>query len=46
MMKLTVFAIYWLSLVLTMRQGAFGMWFILLPTFLLLYLWAEEQDMY
>lgn len=46
MTKWIVFAVYWLSLVITMRQAAFGMWLILLPTFLLLYMWAEEQDEY
>lgn len=46
MMKFIVFAVYWISLVLTMRQAALWMWLILLPTFLLLYTWAEEQDQY
>jgi hypothetical protein len=46
MTKWIVFAVYWLSLVLSMRQGALWMWLILLPTFLLLWTWAEEQDEY
>jgi hypothetical protein len=45
-MKLMVFVIYWISLVLTMRQAALWMWLILIPTFLVLYVWAEEQDTY
>jgi hypothetical protein len=43
-MKWLIFAIYWISLVITMRQGQLWMWVILMPTFLLLYSWAEELD--
>ena len=43
-MKWLVFFIYWISLVYTMRQGDLWMWIILMPSFLLLYSWAEEQD--
>ncbi len=46
MTKWIVFGIYWISLVLTMRQGALWTWWILMPTFLLLYTWAEEVDLY
>lgn len=46
MIKWLVFAIYWCSLVLTMRQAALWMWWILMPTFLLLYSWAEELEEY
>ena len=45
-MKWLVFFIYWISLVYTMRQGDLWMWIILMPSFLLLYSWAEEQDDY
>lgn len=44
MTKCIVFAIYWLSLVLSMRQAALWTWLILLPTFLLLWTWAEEME--
>ena len=45
-MKWLIFGIYWISLVYTMRQGDLWMWIILMPSFLLLYSWAEEQDDY
>lgn len=45
-MKWLIFFVYWISLVYTMRQGDLWMWIILLPTFLLVYSWAEEQDDY
>lgn len=44
-MKWLVFLIYWASLVYTMRQGDLWMWWFLVPTFLTLYAWAEEQDL-
>ena len=44
MTKWIVFGIYWISLVITMRQGALWTWCVLMPTFLLLYSWAEELD--
>lgn len=44
MTKWIVFLVYWFSLVMTMRQGDLWMWLILLPTFLLLWAWAEELD--
>lgn len=42
-MKWLIFLIYWVSLVYTMRQGDLWMWWFLVPTFLVLYAWAEEQ---
>jgi hypothetical protein len=45
-MKWLIFGIYWISLVYTMRQGDLWMWIILMPSFLLVYSWAEEQDDY
>ena len=44
-MKWLIFAIYWISLVYTMRQGDLWMWWILVPSFLVLYAWAEEQEL-
>lgn len=44
MIKFIVFVIYWSSLVITMRQGALWTWWFLIPTFLLLYQWAEDVD--
>ena len=44
MTRLTVFLIYWLSLVLSMSQQHIWLWLILLPTFTLLYTWAEAAD--
>ena len=46
MTKWIVFVIYWISLVITMRQGALWTWWILIPTFLVLYTWAEEVDLH
>jgi hypothetical protein len=43
-MKWLIVAIYWISLVYTMRQGDLWMWWILVPTFLVLYAWAEELE--
>ncbi len=43
-MKWLIFLIYWISLVYTVRQGDLWMWLILMPSFLLLWMWAEEQD--
>ena len=43
-MKWLVFFIYWSSLVITMRQGSLWTWWFLIPTFLLLYTWAEDCD--
>jgi len=43
-MKWLIFGIYWISLVYTMRQGDLWMWILLMPTFLLLYVWAEDCE--
>jgi len=43
-MKWLIFAIYWISLVYTMRQGDLWMWWFLMPTFLLLWGWAEGME--
>ncbi len=45
MTKWIVFAVYWLSLVITMRQSALWTWWFLIPTFVLLYTWAEEPEL-
>lgn len=44
MTKWITFFIYTVFLVLSMRWGAVWLWLIIMPSFLLLMMWAEELD--
>ena len=44
MTKWITFFIYTVFLVLSMRWGAVWLWLIIMPSFLLLMMWAEEED--
>ena len=44
MTKWITFFIYTVFLVLSMRWGAVWLWLIIMPTFLLLMMWAEEDQ--